>query len=169
MSDAAANAELIAGLTRLHGVVQQWLTTDLAGPGRDPTRAYADMMFAFAFARLGAQEDAKRLRSAADSVLRADEEYASRPFEPTTTAEEQWIAANVHRSGATMFGFRIEEALALGKPRPFLPAEVSRRTRESDQNAELRLEYTTTRLRSDSVILEPTRFADPYVGLSKDL
>jgi hypothetical protein len=171
MSDAAANAELIAGLTRLHGVVQQWLVADLTGPGlgRDPTRAYADMMFAFAFARLGATADAKRFRAAADGVLRADEESASQPIEQSAAGEARWITANVNRFGAAMFGYRIDEALARCEARPVLPATVVYRPGAPGLNApESRVEYNTALLRVDSRILEPTGFLDPYAKWTSD-
>ncbi|VTU00029.1 unnamed protein product [Gemmataceae bacterium] len=169
MSNAAANAELIAGLTRLHGVVQQWLVADLTGPGRDPTRAYADMMFAFAFVRLGAAADAQRLRAAADAVLRADEEYASRPFEEGSD-RDRWVTANTHRSGATMFGYRAEEALAGPLARSILPVGTIYRPPEDvgDIAPEKRVGYTTTQLRAHSRILEPAGFVDPYVQWTKE-
>lgn len=168
MQDAPRNPELAAGLLKLRPVVSDWLALSLNKERLDINRAYTDLMLAFALTRLGEFAEAQRLRATAETVLLADREAASL----TATSQqsfERFIAANLHQWGVRMFGRRIEEARQGGPPRPTLPPDcVFHPPGDVGRNApELRIEYTATRLRELSRILEPTGFVDPYASWSK--
>jgi len=151
VSDAATeSAELAAGFRRLRPVVHEWLARDLTGPPLEYTRAYADLMFAYAFARLAAADDARRLETSAMAVLSV-----------SANAAHGWLLG--------MFRFRIDEALAgksnsgtfpekMEPPSPDLGAGYASRMQEV---------YVTQRLRNLSRILDPFEVVDPVADWTK--
>ena len=101
------------------------------------TRDYVDLIFAFAAARIGEQEESRRLRRGAASLADAD------------PAHQILFAA---------FSWRIDEAEA-GRPHGGpLPEPLARRLEGMDKMSR----YVVDRLRKVSRILEPEVRANPY-------
>ncbi|MBA4063258.1 MAG: hypothetical protein C0501_06015 [Isosphaera sp.] len=159
MSDAA---ELAAGFRRLRPVVRDWLARDLAGPPGEYTRAYADLMFAYAFAHLGAADDARRLTAEAGAALAADDP-ATRPL---GHGPDPRVVSLVLRHLAEMFRHRIDEALSGRPPRPTLPRDLLPTVPATGpvNSPESTAKYATDRVRGCSRILEPAGHIDVYSG-----
>jgi hypothetical protein len=154
MSDAA---ELAAGFRRLRPVVHRWLARDLAGgPGVEYTRAYADLLFGYAFARLGAADDARLLTAEADAALPAHD-----PLRRDHLSRTQALVA---RSLVAMFRYRVDEALAGRPPRPTLPRELRPPTPDSawPDPPEKAAGYATDQARCRLRTLEPAGHVDPH-------
>ncbi len=105
---------------------------------KPPTRAYADLLFAFGLARLGESDDAKRLLQLARGMLNGEN--------------------RVHRFLLAAFEGRIQNVLD-GKPHTGpLPQSL---LEELESMAQLD-RYVIERVRHNSRILEPDRQIDPY-------
>jgi hypothetical protein len=105
----------------------------------DTTLAYADLILAFGFARLGEKDTAVALRQRANDVL------ASRD--------------DVHSILQAAYSYRIDQALNGLAPAGALPWE---NCLEHVQGMEVRQRYKVDRLRQYSAILEPDEQIDPY-------
>ena len=139
-------------LLTLRQAVQAWLARDGHGPG-SLTRAYADLLFAYGFARMGDERHRLDLTTAAVAPLRAANDPAT-----------QFLT--------DAFEYRIGQAGNLDDAGP-LPAELLARLEGMDQQAA----YAVGRLRKQLRILDPHERSDPYLQyqrkvkatLSKDL
>ncbi len=127
--------------------------------GRRATRAYADLLFTFGFARLKESAEAEVIRSAAADELAdldSDQEF--------------------HRLARQSFEYRIAEALR-GEPHAgtlddrcpevIAAIQVDKRGQPANSTA-LEQAYHLSRLLQFSRVLEPTRFYDPYARFVRE-
>jgi hypothetical protein len=131
-------------LKRLRRAVGNWLARDPVTANVPANEAYADLTFAFAHARRGDKEEARRLLTRASAVLDKGD------------AVHQWLLK--------AYSFRIEQALA-GKPHAGpLPDDLRRQFAAlKDQGREGKfLRYKLDRLLQYSAVLEPQGRVDPY-------
>ncbi len=122
--------------------VERWLKeVNLTpfGESREETQAYAWLILAFGFARLGESESARRLHTDARALLSAKSQ-------------------DVHSFLLEAFGFRIEEALHGSPPSGSLPSHQM----EYLNFMEKKTRYFVDRLRQQSRILEPHEKIDAY-------
>jgi hypothetical protein len=127
-----------AELQRLYTAVPAWLGRDLADEALTLNRAYADLTFAFAFARLKDTDRARKLLAQAADVLKTRDD--------------------AHRGLLRAYTFRIDQALA-GRPHAgALPKEQFDELAKTDRMPR----YIVDRQRQHSRILEPTERVDPY-------
>jgi len=126
-------------LKELCGKVHSWIddNSDLLDQ-KKPTKAYADLLFAFGLARLGESDEARQLLQRARSALKGDDQ--------------------VHRFLLNAFQERIYNVLA-GKPHtgPLPPVLL----KELEGMAVLD-RYIIERVRHNSRVVEPDRPIDPY-------
>jgi hypothetical protein len=105
---------------------------------KTPTKAYADLLFAFGLARLGENEDAKRLLQRARSALSKED--------------------TVHRFLVRAFETRIQTVLD-GKPHT---GPLPQALRDELESMDRLHRYVVERVRHNSRILEPDRQLNPY-------
>jgi hypothetical protein len=127
--------------------VQSWLTRqdqtkDKLHRSLATTGVYADLLFAYGFARLGEERHRAELADGALATLRAN-------------------ADPVVQFLADAFAFRIDQAGSGGTFEP-LPAAITARLERFDPGQR----YAVSRLRQQLIALEPSEKSDPYL-LSK--
>jgi hypothetical protein len=143
-SGASYNARFQAfrdWLMKLPERVRHWLTkinvvVGASAPGE--TLAYADLILAFGFARLGERDLALELQRRAEKKLGSGDE--------------------VHECLEYAFSYRIEQALAGSPPTGPLPAEMHKNLTKLDRIPR----YMVDRFRQLSRILEPHEKINPY-------
>jgi len=140
--------------SKLHSACRKWAESTSASPyvylAKDnrATLPYIDLLFAFAFAKLGES-----------SAARAIVETARRDIEPATKIDEKILAKKYL---VQSFLVRIEEALAGKLPARSLPPELAAAIdalaaagKNVDNSPHKDAYYAIMRLRSFSLILEP--------------
>lgn len=132
-----------AAHARLHRAAHAWLKRDLDGDALRFNRAYADLLFAFGFARLKDGDQARKLVAQAADVLKGQDE--------------------AHRALLKAYTYRVEEALA-GRPHAGpLPEVVFEPLRDPAGKGSSRMgQYIVDRQRDWSRVLEPQERVDPY-------
>jgi hypothetical protein len=126
-------------LKRLYGKALAWVEENRDILDRKPpTKAYADLLFAFGLARLGEIDDAKRLLERAQGLLDGEN--------------------RVHRFLLTAFSARIQTVLE-GKPHT---GPLPQALLEELESMTMLDRYVIERVRHNSRILEPDRQIDPY-------
>lgn len=122
---------------KVHKEIYDWIKEPPSG-GSARTKAYADLLFAFALARLGETAQCRRLTTGAEEGLKGDDP--------------------VHKWLRTALGQRINEALDGTSFQDPLDSGLMERLASMD-----RLDrYKIDRLRQHSHILEPHERIDPY-------
>ncbi|HEY2784880.1 MAG TPA: hypothetical protein VGJ05_07890 [Fimbriiglobus sp.] len=166
--DADRMREVREKANELHGLVKAWLAKSLMREAGDTTAtpAYADLLFAFAFAKFGDVTRAKELVRTAKNVLTG--------LPPNSTDGTSWSTV----SQFLFLGFeaRVNDALAnepLTKPLPLSLrdqlAELRRKKTDSAEDfkktAPVRTAfYVIERMMSESKIFEPIETLDPYAA-----
>jgi hypothetical protein len=135
-------------LLRLRDLVHDWNASD------ERTAAYADLMLAFALARLGAVESCRVLCRQAEEILSRQPPYSLGWPEPCRGTPR--IPDPVHARLLSAFAYRIVQALACIPPRDPLPADLFAGL------ADRILAYLADRLREKSWLLEPHERASAY-------
>jgi hypothetical protein len=131
--------EVSEWMKNLHEKARRWIEDNRDILDRKPpTRAYADLLFAFGLARLGESDDAKRLLHRARGVLNGEN--------------------RVHRFLLLAFEARILTALD-GKPHT---GPLPQALLEELECMAMLDRYVIERVRYNSRILEPDRQIDPY-------
>ena len=126
-------------LTRLSEKARGWIEDNRDVLDRNtPTKAYADLLFAFGFARMGEGDDAKRLLQRAHDVLNGEN--------------------LVHRFLLAAFESRIHNVLD-GKPHA---GPLPQALLEELERMVMLDRYVVERVRHNSRILEPDLQVDPY-------
>lgn len=126
-------------LKRLSDKARGWLEANHDVLDRKtPTKAYADLLFAFGLARLGENDDAKRLLQRARGLLNGED--------------------LVHRFLLAAFEARIHNVLD-GKPHT---GPLPQALLQELQRMAMLDRYVVERVRHNSRILEPERQVDPY-------
>ena len=157
----------------LHQAVRTWLQSAADLQKNESLRQnlhFADLFFAFAFAKLGETIPTRKLLDDARRVMdRPVPPPANSPYDPAVTA------AVVRNFLFRAFGYRVEQA-ALGKPHAGqMPAdlvaalnEIGTKGGSGPANNPYKLaEYAIARMREQSRILEPQEKLDPYAVITK--
>jgi len=139
-------------LSRLRQVAHRWLARDLPAEKLATNRAYADLTFAFALARLGEAKASRELLKSAIDVLAPQQDA-------------------VHQCLLRAFTYRIEQALEKRPHTGPLPAEIFEPLARKEGAARLP-QYMVDRMREQSRVLEPLESVDaflPWVARGNDV
>ena len=152
MSSTPETDPLVEAFRQLRPAVHDWLARDLTtNTSLDTTRAYADLTFAFGFARLGANDFARECVRDAENTLAAQ-----------TNSAHRWLLR--------LYRYRIEQALD-GRPHGGLVPDGAAlpntcQLRELGYGAGnspiVREDYAARTLTSWSRVLDPEGCTDPY-------
>jgi cellulose synthase operon protein C len=140
-------AQTAETLRQLRMPFHKWLARDVGEKTLMENQAYADLIIAFGLARLGEQDEVKKLLQEAATVLEKGD--------PT------------HRCLVALYRYRIEQVVA-GKPLtgtlpPALLATVTPTGKEGVGDPITMHHYTVLRARELSRIIEPLEQVDPYL------
>lgn len=159
--------------TKLHAAVRNWLEVSAKEQKNEHLKAnlpFADLLFAFALAKLHEETQAKQLVEKARKEMEGAIPPGGNP-----QADQAVIAAIVRNFLFKAFEARVDQGLA-GKPHTGqMPAEVldalediAKRSASGPVNNPYNLaKYSIDRMRKESWIMEPQEKPDPYANWTK--